>query len=423
MRPSWLKIVLFSTAMLSLGTSCGRDYSGKDRNNERPRQSVEVLRTTIGSASAWLETTGVVESEAEANIVPEAAGIVLSIQAEEGDIVRRGEVLATIENANLDAGLSRAASEVDRAQRELARGEVLAGQGALSDRDLQELRYAAQTAATTLAEAEATEGHTRLRSPIDGTVSIRDIREGELAGGTRAFQVVDLSRLRVVLELPERDLHFLEVDQKVEVVSLYDDESSVEGRIERISPTVDPTRGTVRVTVELPEEQTVLKPGQFISASVEVGHHEDVVVVPRRAVRFEEGVASVFLVGEEVVPEPDEDEEGEAEEEDAPPIDQDDDAEESAGDEPEEPSMQAIRTAITLDERYVTVIQAESGQVLEWIEVSSGLDVDTPVISRGMELVQDGALVTVAEPLGLESSIDDDDDDEVVEPEEVVTDE
>ena len=415
MNSARLFTILFLTLSVSLGVSCGGKYSAGEESDERPRQTVETLRTQIGSVSAWLETTGVVESEAEANIMPEAAGIVLSIEAEEGDSVRRGEVLATIANANLDAGLSRAASEVARAERELARGEVLAEQGALSDRELQELRYAAQTAATTLAEAQATEGHTRLRSPINGTVSVRDIREGELAGAARAFQVVDLSRLRVVLELPERDLRSLAVDQVVEVVSLYDDSATVMGRVERISPTVDPTRGTVRVTVELPEEQTTLKPGQFISASVQIGHHEDVVVVPRRAVRFEEGIASVFLVGEEVVPEPDEDE---AEEEETTTPEQDDDEAEA---EPEEPSMQAIRTAITLDDRYVTVMQSESGQILEWIEVVDGLAVDTPVISRGMELVQDGALVTVAEPLGAETAVED--EIEEVDQEEVVTDE
>jgi RND family efflux transporter MFP subunit len=396
MNSSRLLTILLSTLVVAVGASCGGEFSDNEEGDDRPRQTVETLRTTTGSVSAWLQTTGVVESEAEANIVPEAAGIVIAIHAEEGDSVRRGEVLATIANANLDAGLSRAASEVARAERELSRGEVLAGQGALSDRELQELRYAAQTAATTLAEAEATEGHTRLRSPIAGTVSIRDIREGELAGGTRAFQVLDLSRLRVVLELPERDLHSLAVDQRVEIVSLYDDEAMVMGRVERVSPTVDPTRGTVRVTVGLPEQQTTLKPGQFVSARIEVGHHEDVVIVPRRAVRLDEGVAAVFLVGEEVVPEPDEDQEVDEEEPEEVV-----EGEEHPDDEPPEPSMQAFRTPITLAEQYVTVLRSDFGQVLEWIEVVEGLDVDTPVISRGMELIQDGALVVVAEPLGV----------------------
>ena len=107
--------LLFSTLIVSLGVSCGGKYSPDEDTDERPRQTVETLSTQLGSVSAWLETTGVVESEAEANIIPEAAGVVLSIEAEEGDSVRRGEVLATIANANLDAGLSRAASEVARA--------------------------------------------------------------------------------------------------------------------------------------------------------------------------------------------------------------------------------------------------------------------------------------------------------------------
>jgi hypothetical protein len=65
-------------------------------------------------------------------------------------------------------------------------------------------------------------------------------------------------------------------------------------------------------------------------------------------------------------------------------------------------------------------LRSDSGQVLEWIEVIEGLDVDTPVISRGMELIQDGALVIVAAPMGATVAIEEATEEAT---EEVVTDE
>jgi len=249
-----------------------------------------------GAVADLLISNGIVESEAQADLVPEATGTVVAIKAEEGDKVRKGQVLAVLENASLDAGLARAEAELARAQAELDRVNGLHVKGAVSDRELQEAKYAERSAEVALKEARGTQGHTRIVSPIQGTVSIRELQYGEVAGGQRAFQVVDLNRLRVVIKLPERDLVRLHVGQDASLVSLYDDETRVPGRVTRISPTVDAQTGTVRVTVALEDPGQLLRPGQFVSVRIEVDRHDDVLVVPSRAVFYEEGDPTVFVV-------------------------------------------------------------------------------------------------------------------------------
>ena len=286
------------TALLACsgGPDMGPDNADSTGPITDPRPLVQVESLGSGAVADLLISNGVVESEAQADLVPEATGTVVAIKAEEGDQVRRGQVLAILENVSLDAGLARAEAELARAQAELERVNGLHGKGAVSDRELQEAKYAERSAVVALKEARGTQGHTRIVSPIDGTVSIRELQYGEVAGGQRAFQVVDLSRLRVVIKLPERDLVRLKVGQEASLVSLYDEDTRVPGHVTRISPTVDAQTGTVRVTVSLDDPGQVLRPGQFVSVRIEVDRHDDVLVLPRRAVFYEEGDPTVFVV-------------------------------------------------------------------------------------------------------------------------------
>lgn len=261
-----------------------------------PRPLVQVEELGRGAVADLLISNGVVESEAQADLVPEATGTVVAIKAEEGDRVRKGQVLAILENASLDAGLARAEAELARAQAELERVTELYDKGAVSERELSEAKYAERSAAVALKEARGTQGHTRIVSPIEGTVSMRALQYGEVAGGQMAFQVVDLSRLRVVIKLPERDLARLKVGQSASLVSLYDEDTRVPGHVTRISPTVDAATGTVRVTVALDDPEQILRPGQFVSVRIEVDRRDDVLVLPRRAVFYEEGDPTVFVV-------------------------------------------------------------------------------------------------------------------------------
>jgi membrane fusion protein, multidrug efflux system len=292
-------------ALLSLACSGGPGGPGgpggeggeeEAKRKVDPRTLVTVAAVGPGEVAATIQSTGVVESEAQADLTPEASGTVISISVEEGDTVRRGQVLAVIQNASLDAAYERAKAELARAERELAQVEALHQRGAVSDAELNTARDALNTAKTTLAEARSSAGHLRLVSPIDGTVAVRDLRYGEVAGGKRAFQVVDLDRLRVVVKLPERDLSRLEVGQLATLTPVYDAEVHVAAELIRLSPTVDAATGTVRATLALPKGERTLRPGQFVSASLETERRQAALVVPREAVVYDDGQAMVYRV-------------------------------------------------------------------------------------------------------------------------------
>ncbi len=277
------------------------EASGKPKVD--PRSLIDVTPVVAGSVSSSLSASGIIEAESQATLLPEAQGRVSALYVEEGDTVTRGQLLAVIASPTLDAAYQRASAELERARAEAVTATRLFEQGALSRTELEMAQRAQSAARTAHEEATRTRGFTRIVSPISGTVAQRGLRFGELAGGVPAFVIVDLDQLKVVLNLPERELSRIHEGQPVRLRSAWDEKQQTTGRVARIAPVVDATTGTFRVTVTLDPGQRSLRPGQYASVDIEVDRHEGVLTIPRRGLVWEEGKPSVFTLAEGPPPE------------------------------------------------------------------------------------------------------------------------
>ena len=299
----WVAIILLLLAACSGG---GREGGGYGARSDFGKEKVEVVTlvlvddVSLGEVADNLSSSAIIESESAADIIPSTSGVVLSLHKDEGDSVRKGDLLAVLENVSLDAGAERSRAELTRVQQQYDEMAQLASRGAVSDRELEDLAYQLQTAKTSAREASRSFGQTRLTAPFDGVVAARDVRVGELASGsTVAFRVVDLEHLRAVTTLPERDLKRVALGQGARLTSAYDDESSATGSVVRLAPVIDATSGTFRVTIQLDHQET-LRPGQFVTVDLEVDRRRDVVVVPKGALVYEDGIPVVYRF----IPEP-----------------------------------------------------------------------------------------------------------------------
>lgn len=399
MRP-WFLLCLWLAAC-SGGGGAGPDEGAAEDTDEKkkaepdPRTLVEVASAVTGGVGDHLVGSATVESEAQATLVPEAQGVVTGIFVEEGDAVKKGQLLAVIASPTLEGGYERASAELDRATREAATAERLHAQGALSKAELETAQQALQTARLAAGEASRTRGFTRMESPIAGTVAQKNLRYGEVAGTQAGFVIVDLDRLRVVVNLPERDISRVRPGMPVTLVSAYDDALQATGQVLRVAPVVEATSGTFRVTVAVDPGQGALRPGQFVSARIEVDRHEGVLTVPRRALVWEEGKAYVYLVrelnAEELAKE--EEEKQEEEEKEGKAKGQGGFSFSFGGgeeeDEPDElpgPKRKAVRTPVE--------VGYEDGELAE---IRSGLEVGQAVVVVGTEALRDGARVRLPE--------------------------
>jgi membrane fusion protein (multidrug efflux system) len=287
----------FRFVMLGLLGCSGTDWGSDEETSEPAATMVETRIAGPGTVLLKISTSAVVESEAYADLIPPTSGVVVSIAFDEGDAVVKGDVLAVLDNVALDAGRTRAEDEVGRLEAQLDELEDLRNRGAVSDREVEDVRYQLRTARVSAHEAVRTHGQTRITAPFDGVVAARNVRLGELAGtGTPAFSVVDASKLRVVTSLPERDLNRVVVGQRAHLASSYNEEATAWASVVRIAPVVDPSTGTFRVTLGVEQGPTLLRPGQFVSVDLEVERFEGILVIPKGAVTYDLGQAFAHVV-------------------------------------------------------------------------------------------------------------------------------
>jgi len=208
---------------------------------------------------------------AEVRVGAERAGRLVRVRVEEGDVVRKGELLAEIDSDELRAALAEAEARVAEAEAEvrlsqatLARREQLRAERVLAAQDLDQARRDSETARARAVTARATVeryraslAKSRILAPISGTVVTRRVDAGQMVEtGDHAFTIADLERLRVEGEAHEADTAAVALGAKVAITADGYPGRSWRGTIEEVPDSVtlrrikpqDPSRPTdVRV--------------------------------------------------------------------------------------------------------------------------------------------------------------------------------
>ena len=295
--------VLFSITLVALSlstTSCSNDAQSKspdEPEEETPAVPVEATSVTTGDIAAFFTGTASLEAEEEALVVAKTGGVVMEIFAEEGQYVKEGQALAKLDDERLALEKSRAEAALAKLQRDYERNEELFQKSLISAEEYERIKsdYETQKAARDLAQLELT--YTTVTAPFSGIVSERLIKKGNMvATHAPTFRLTDFDPLLAILHVPERELNKLSKGQRAELRldALYGEVFT--GTIKRISPIVDPTTGTFKVTVEVRDRSRQLKPGMFGRVRIVYDTREDVLLVPKEAILAEDDESSVYLI-------------------------------------------------------------------------------------------------------------------------------
>jgi len=273
---------------------------GEAKEDEDPRVPVRVDPLKRGPISERIATSATVDSDQRADILVETNGTVETISVEEGAQVRAGQVLAVLRNPQLKGEFDRAKAEHDRAKEEFESLKSLFDKGFVARNEYETAAYTYDTARLTFEQSREAYSARELDTPIQGTVSMRDLRYGEAVSPPKlAFQIVDLTKLKIDLSLPERDLSRVAKGQASRIRTEVLEGIEVGGKVQRISPVVDPQTGTVKVTIAVDPGQKDLRPGMFVNVDIIVNTHEDALLLPKRALVYAEGKPYIFVVDEE----------------------------------------------------------------------------------------------------------------------------
>ena len=240
---------------------------------------VETATVTPSPADLTLRLPGEVEGSRDALLAAALGGYVEAVQVEEGEEVRRNQVLARVDAASHGARLAQARVELDAAQRELDRAERLGGAIGEQQRDAAQARVDAAQAAVRTAQVQA--GRATIRAPFAGTIAAVDIERGEVAPpGAPAIRLVQLDPVHVNLAVPDRDVVALRPGMEARVWTNARGEP-FEGRVLRISPAADLQTRAFSVDVEVQNPEGELLPGMIAQVEIHAGAAEPRIVLPQ----------------------------------------------------------------------------------------------------------------------------------------------
>lgn len=322
----------FLTAALILATACGGDDAGVPPAQARPAQgggtnagnaaggapsgaqpgggggggrpvpSVTLAATDVATVrrdtiEEGIAITGDLNPIETVEVRARLEGDLVAVLVREGQRVRAGEVLARFESSEQESGLSSAEADKVAAESELATANwnleqttELFKAGAVSERDFKAAQQAVTTSKARVAAANsrvrATGSlvrDTRVLAPTAGTISRKLVENGEhVSRGAGLFTLVRSDVLELAAAVPARQANAVNIGQAVRFTA---DGRAFDGKVARVSPTVDPATRSVAVYVQIPNANGALKGGTFASGRVVSRVVTGAIVVPASAIR------------------------------------------------------------------------------------------------------------------------------------------
>ncbi len=272
----------------------GKGHPGGGRP-PMPAIAVAVESPMLGEISTYYSATATLDPSKEAEVVARVSGVVLEIVAEEGDYVGEGALLLRIDDREYRHRLSQKEAEVSRQQARYSRVQKMVEGDLISAEEYEGARSDIQSAEADQGLASLELSYTRVQAPFTGRVVERLVDPGRMVSeGTPLFRVVDVSRLLARVHVPAREFRNIRTDQTVKLLVDSSDETLF-GTIILVSPIIDPSTGTIKVTVQITEYPESIRPGDFAEVRIVTDRHANTLIVPKTAVISEKGEEFIYL--------------------------------------------------------------------------------------------------------------------------------
>lgn len=271
---------------------------------------VKVEQVQRKGINAFLVLNGAVEPERKVEVYSRLSAYVKEIVKEEGALVKKGTVLALLDDTEIRISYRQAEIQLQQAELTLKdeetniqRSKELKEKDMISEQDFQlsqsnynKAKLDHQNKQENFKDLELQLSYTRIKSPVDGYVTERLIEVGSRVNANQqVFTVEDFSPLLVKVYVPTSDIVNLETGMATEVTSDVLNGMLFKGKIKLINPRIDVQSGTVKVTVEVFDKTMKLKPGMFVETRILIRSRPDAVVIPRKSVSYKENEAFVFV--------------------------------------------------------------------------------------------------------------------------------
>ena len=267
-----------------------------------------VRRVDPSAAGAFLSAGGYLLPSTKANVTSKTFGKLEWIGVDVGHAVKKDQIIARLESADVVARLEETKAGLLDAEREYARWKKAVDDGVEPRERLDKADTALSLAKARVKTVAAELEYTNIRAPFDGIVVRKSAEVGENIGsggsgaantGGSLCTIIDPASMEMVADVNENNIAKISIDMKVEVVAEALPGRKVPGRVKQVVPTADRTKGVVQVKVKLLE----LEPGFLPEMAARATFHRDGapsgrqrVIAPRGAVRERDGRKFVLVI-------------------------------------------------------------------------------------------------------------------------------
>jgi membrane fusion protein, multidrug efflux system len=269
----------------------------QSRTNGGPGRppAVEVARVEVIKLTDEAQAVGSLRSRQSVVLRPEVSGRITQLNFQDGERVRRGQLLVQLDDQLPLAVVQQAQAELSIAQANHKRNQELVAQGFISKRSVDESDANLQVAQAKLALARATAARLRIVAPFDGIAGIRNISVGDfLKDGADIVNIEDIDAMYVDFRLPERFQTKVQRGQTALV-----DLDALPGRrhaalVQAIDPLVDANGRSVGIRACIDNRRHELRPGMFARITAVFGERDNARVVPEEAIVPQAGRQFVY---------------------------------------------------------------------------------------------------------------------------------
>jgi membrane fusion protein, multidrug efflux system len=266
--------------------SASPSIAGKEgaAKNTPPAMPVKVDKVRTGAISEEVSAVGSLIANESVMIRPERDGRVTVIHFTEGQVVRKGEKLVSLDIVELEAQLAAVSSELSLNRSRMKRAEELHEKKFISAQALDDAREALNQSTARHAEVKARVEKSTVLAPFEGVAGLRQVSPGAyVKAGQDIARLEGIGTLKLDFRVPETYLGKMRQRQEVQVRLDAFSAESFKGEIYAIEPAVDEQTRTVLLRARVPNPGARLKPGMFARVVLVLETRENALIVPEQA--------------------------------------------------------------------------------------------------------------------------------------------
>lgn len=296
-----LVVLVFSVLLSACGNSSPQEKTGPAVAPQVQDKTVTVVLSpvTVSDEVERFTLPGSLEAWEDLSLSAELDGAVRWVGPKEGDRVRKGEAILKIDTDTLEAATARDRAEKERARSHHERMKQLVEKRLVSRQEYEDALQTLKAAEANLRLSEVELDKGTLRAPVNGVLDRLLVDRGEYVNkGASVAVVVQVDRLNVLVDVPEKDVEFLKVGAEAALTTATINDSAVQtfkGEIAHISFNADQLTRTYRAKISVDNRKGELRPGMIVKAAFVRRNLSGIISVPLYAVQDREGAKVAFV--------------------------------------------------------------------------------------------------------------------------------